>query len=132
MRGLLLQVQAKWIAVLVLGVALSAALPIEAEPIDAVPDPGPSATERIAEIHRRIQAVLVYPEMARRHGLSGVSRVRFEVGGEGRARNIELAGTSGFGVLDRAARRAVVEVVDLPWVYGRLEVPVRFSLDRES
>ena len=111
-----------------LGTALSA----RAGEIDAAPDPGPPVNERIAEIHRRIQAVVVYPEMARRHGLSGVSRVRFDVGGEGRARNIEVAGTSGFGVLDRAARRAVVEVVDLPWVYGRLEVPVRFSLDRES
>ena len=132
MRGRVLQVGSTWIAALVLAVAFSAALPIEAQQLDAAPDPGPSASERIAEIHRRIQAVLVYPEMARRHGLSGVSRVRFEVGGEGRAQNIEGAGTSGHGVLDRAARRAVVEVVDLPWVYGRLEVPVRFALDRES
>ena len=119
--------------VLAFGLALTfTALPAAAGEIDAAPNQGPSARERIVEIHERIQAVVVYPDMARRQGISGVSRVRFEVGGEGRARNIEVAGTSGHGVLDRAARRAVVEVVDLPWVYGRLEVPVRFVLDREG
>ena len=116
-----------------LGMTLSlAALPSVAGEIDAAPNPGPGARERIAEIHQRIQAVLVYPDVARRQGISGVSRVRFEVGGEGRAENVKLAGTSGHGVLDRAAQQAVVEVQDLPWVYGRLEIPVRFVLDRES
>jgi hypothetical protein len=31
-------------------------------------------------------------------------------------------------VLDRAALRAVHAVDDLPYVYGRLEIPVRFEL----
>lgn len=115
------------------GVALAlAAMPAAAGEIDAAPTPGPGARERIAEIHQRIQAVLVYPAVARRQGISGVSRVRFEVGGEGRAENVKLAGTSGHGVLDRAAQQAVAKVQNLPWVYGRLEIPVRFVLDRES
>ena len=102
------------------------------DPVDAAPNPGPGAHERIEEIQRRIQSALVYPELARRHGVTGVVRLRFEVGGQGRARNIELARSSGSGTLDRAARQAVVEAADLPWVYVRLEVPVRFTLDEKS
>lgn len=132
MRGLARRVGSGWLVLPLLLLLGGAALPAVAGEIDAAPDQGPGARERIAEIHRRIQAVLVYPEIARRQGISGVSRVRFEVGGEGRARNIELADSSGHGVLDRAARQAVVEVRGLPWVYGRLEVPVRFVLDREG
>ena len=113
------------------GVALGG-LRVHGEEIDATPNPGPGAHERIVEISRRIQAVLVYPDLARRHGITGVSRVRFEVGTAGRARNIELARSSGHSALDRAARQAVVEASGLPWVFGRLEVPVRFSIGNEG
>ena len=121
----------RW-GVLVLVLAIGVGAPVEAGEIDAPPAQGPTARERVAEIHRRIQQAVVYPDLARRNGITGVSRVRFEVGHKGRAQNIELADSSGFGLLDRAARAAVVEALDLPWVYGRLEVPVRFSLERES
>jgi TonB family protein len=113
------------------GVALGG-LRVHGEEIDLAPNPGPGAHERIVEISRRIQAVLVYPDLARRHGITGVSRVRFEVGSAGRARNIELAHSSGHSALDRAARQAVVEASELPWVFGRLEVPVRFSIGNEG
>lgn len=122
----------KILATSLLVCALGAALPVQAGEIDAPPMAGPSARERIAEIHRLIQAAVVYPDLARRRGITGVSRVRFEVGFEGRARNIEVARSSGHGLLDRAARQAVVDALGLPWVYGRLEVPVRFTLERES
>ena len=115
-----------------LALVIGAAAPVHAGDVDAPPPQGPTARERVAEIHRRIQQVVIYPDLARRNGITGVSRVRFEVGREGRARNIELADSSGFGLLDRAARAAVMQVQGLPWVYGRLEVPVRFSLERES
>ncbi len=118
--------------VAVLLFAMVAVSPVHAGDVDAPPPQGPTARERVAEIHRRIQQVVVYPDRARRNGITGVSRVRFEVGREGRARNVELADSSGFGLLDRAARAAVMQVRGLPWVYGRLEVPVRFSLERES
>ena len=115
-----------------LALVMGVAAPVHAGDVDAPPPQGPTARERVAEIHRRIQQVVIYPDLARRNGITGVSRVRFEVGREGRARNIELADSSGFGLLDRAARAAVMQVQGLPWVYGRLEVPVRFSLERES
>jgi protein TonB len=72
--------------------------------------------------------VLVYPPLARRRGTQGTTRLAFEIGADGRARGVAVAQSSGFALLDRAALRAVHEADQLPYVYGRLEVPVRFEL----
>ncbi len=47
---------------------------------------------------------------------------------DGTARDVVVHRSSGKPSLDRAATRAVAAAVPLPWVYGRLEVPVRFEL----
>jgi TonB family protein len=107
---------------------LAAAETEEVRFVDAVP-PRPSAAERLGEIRRRIQAALEYPPLARRQGLEGVAWVRFEIGHDGAARKVRLFRTSGRPSLDRAATRAVLAAAPLPWVYGRLEVPVRFALE---
>ena len=96
---------------------------------DAVPV-GPTVEERLAEIRRRIQAAVVYPRQARARGLEGVAKVGFHIDrSSGLAREIQLVGSSGYTSLDRAAEKSVVRAGALPWVYGRLEVPVRFSLE---
>ena len=96
--------------------------------VDAVPL-GPSVVERLAEIRRRIQAALVYPPLARLQHVEGTALVRFEIGRDGAAREVGVFRTSGKPSLDRAATRAVAAAEPLPWVYGRLEVPVRFALE---
>jgi protein TonB len=101
---------------------------VEVGVVDAIPR-GPSVAERLEEIRRRIQAATVYPPIARRLGLTGVARVRFEIGRDGLATKIEASQSSGHWALDRAAERSVRSAGQLPWVYGRLEVPVRFELD---
>ena len=106
---------------------LAAATP-EARFVDAAPR-GPSASERLTEIRRRIQAAVVYPALARHHRLEGITLVRFEIGRDGTPHQIEVNRSSGAPTLDRAASKAVRRAAPLPWVYGRLEVPVRFSLD---
>lgn len=96
---------------------------------DALPPQGPTVEERLAEIQRRIQAAVEYPRVARSRGLEGVATVGFVIDrGSGRARQIRLVHSSGHPSLDRAARSSVVRAGTLPWVYGRLEVPVRFDL----
>ena len=95
--------------------------------VDALPA-APSVAERLARIRERIQAALVYPPSARWRELSGVTHVRFEIDAAGRAREIETAGSSGHWLLDRAALRAVRDAAPLPYVWGRLEVPVHFDL----
>jgi protein TonB len=100
---------------------------VAVEAVDAVPR-GPSVAERLAEIRRRIQEALVYPPSARQRGLTGVSQLEFVIGVEGLAEDITLVGSSGHGILDRAARQSVEAAGLLPRVYGRLSVPVRFDL----
>lgn len=128
-----------WRAGLALGLLLLAASAGRAEQVasaatagvrrvdDAVPL-GPNAEARLAEIRRRIQAALVYPPLAHLQHLEGEALVRFVIDAQGTARQVRVHRSSGRPSLDRAARRAVTAAAPLPWVYGRLEVPVRFSL----
>jgi TonB family protein len=96
--------------------------------VDAVPL-GPSVAARLAEIRRRIEAALVYPPLARLQRVEGEVLVRFEIGHDGAPREVRVFRASGKPSLDRAATRAVAAAAPLPWVYGRLEVPVRFELE---
>jgi protein TonB len=96
--------------------------------VDAVA-PAPSVNERLAEIRRRIQAAVVYPNAARVRRLEGVATVGFQIDpASGLAQEIHVVGSSGHPSLDRAAERSVVRAGELPWVYGNLQVPVRFRL----
>jgi protein TonB len=107
---------------------IAAADTAEVRFVDAAPR-GPGVEARLAEIRRRIQAGLVYPPLARRQRIEGVTLVRFAIETDGAPRDVEVHRSSGVPSLDRAARRAVAGARPLPWVYGRLEVPVRFELE---
>ena len=98
--------------------------------VDGVPA-GPSVAERLEEIRARLQAALVYPPLARRRGLEGTSRIQFVIGPDGRARDVSTSASSGYPVLDRAAERCAADAGELPRLLGRLEVPIRFSLEEE-
>jgi len=96
-------------------------------------DAGPQrvhARERLTEIQRRIQAALRYPPLARERELEGTAVLRFDIDAEGTPRDVVLHASSGLASLDRAATAAVGAAAPLPWVYGRLEVPVLFLLER--
>ena len=97
---------------------------------DATPS-GPSLEDRLAVIRDRIQRSLVYPPLARLHDSTGETTVRFEIGRDGRARDVRVVRSSGERALDVAAERAVVRAGVLPRVYGPLEVPVHFELRTE-
>lgn len=127
----------RWLCALLLGVA-TASGPAAADPptvaasppgfVDAIPQ-GPSLASRLDDIRRRVQAALVYPPIARERGEAGQVVVGFEVGPDHRARHIRTAVSSGRPTLDRAAERAVAAAAPLPYVYGRVQVPVRFELE---
>jgi len=95
---------------------------------DATP-PGPSVDERLEEIRRRIQEAVAYPPIARRLALEATTWLGFEIDRRGVAHAVEVSRSSGHAVLDDAARRTLDRAGPLPWVYGRVEVPVRFELD---
>jgi protein TonB len=91
----------------------------------------PSVQERVAWIRERLAAVLVYPKTAQKRGLEGVSRIQFVIGPDGHAREVRTVESSGHVVLDRAAEQSAIDAGELPRVLGRLDVPVRFSLEEE-
>jgi len=120
------------IRALLCALALGAGAPAGADPpapphMDALP-PAPSVEERLVEIQRRIQRAVVYPPMAREQGLEGIALLQFEIRHDGEPAAVEVAHSSGYSILDRAAERSVHRAAPLPWVYGRIEVPVRFAL----
>jgi TonB family protein len=96
---------------------------------DALP-PGPSLAERLEEIRSRVQEAVVYPPEARSRGITGVTRIRFEIAADGRAEKIRTVATSGSALLDDAAEQGAADAEALPRVYGRVEVPIRFELVR--
>lgn len=116
------------VAVAVLTVAATAQAAADE---DAVPR-GPTLDARLAVIQQRVQAALVYPPLARMRRTEGIATMGFAIGADGRARQVEVARSSGFPLLDRAAERAVRAAEPLPYVYGRLEIPVRFELETRS
>jgi protein TonB len=77
-----------------------------------------------------------YPEIARRNGWEGRVLVRVEVSADGRPLSTSIAKSSGYGVLDQSALRAVKSwrfqprtVAGIPTA-GSVEVPVNFALNR--
>ncbi len=101
---------------------------IEAPRFEDLAPAGPSLAERLGEIRRRVQAALVYPELARARGVEGEARVGFEIDADGAPRNVAVVTSSGSRSLDRAAKRALLDAGALPYVSGRVIVPVHFGL----
>jgi TonB family protein len=97
--------------------------------VDAPPPAGPSVADRLAAIQARVESMLVYPALAQRRGIEGETAVEFSIDARGHARDVATRQSSGSPALDRAAERAVREAAPLPFVYGRLVIPVRFALD---
>ena len=77
-----------------------------------------------------------YPTMSRRQHEEGRVMLRVRVGADGRAESVEIATSSGFDRLDRAAQEAVRRWRFVPArrgpdaVAAYVNVPIAFSLDR--
>jgi TonB family protein len=116
------------VAAAVSGPRAAPGAPPEPPSVDAMPL-APSPQERIDEIRRRVQAAVAYPPRARELGLEGTTRIQFEIGADGLAREVATVESSGHVLLDRAAERGALEAGRLPPLYGRIRIPVRFELN---
>ena len=76
---------------------------------DALP-PAPSLADRLEEIRRRVQEAVVYPPRARSNGITGVTRIRFQIADDAVAAEIYTVETSGSTLLDRAAEHQRVAI----------------------
>jgi len=78
----------------------------------------------------------IYPETARRAGWEGRVTVRVEVSADGLPMSVALEKSSGYGVLDQAALRAVKgwrfqpRTIGGVTMAGTVDVPVNFTLSR--
>ena len=106
--------------------------PVEVDPLRLVDAAslGPTVAERLAVIRGLIEQALVYPPAARMQRIEGEALVRFDIDHDGTPQRVAVHRSSGVPTLDRAAQHAVAGAAPLPWVYGRLEVPVRFALEQ--
>ncbi|MCS6912390.1 MAG: energy transducer TonB [Myxococcales bacterium] len=86
--------------------------------------PGPDLRARILQ---QIAAHRHYPELARRRGIEGTVALRFRVGADGRAQDLEVI-HSAHPWLDEAARQAVIRAAPLPPVDGPQIVTIEFHL----
>ena len=109
------------------GAGAAPGAPPEPGPVDALPL-APSPHERLDEIRRRVQAAVSYPPRARKLGLEGTTRIQFVIGADGLAREVATVESSGHALLDRAAERGAIDAGQLPPLYGRIRIPVRFEL----
>ena len=124
--------------------SLANAIPVPAGPLTHLPgvagagrsidasNAGPSIAERFATIRQRVHEVLVYPPIARARGVAGKSQIEFAINSEGRPVDIRTLQSSGSPILDRAAARAIRDAAPLPWLYGRIIVPVHFELRNDG
>jgi len=92
----------------------------------------------LGELQNRLSRYLSYPVLARRRGWQGEVMVRFNINERGQLKNIRLARSSGYSLLDHSAMTAIAKLdhIELPHSMGRLQamelqLPVRYEL-RES
>ncbi|MCP5059940.1 MAG: energy transducer TonB [bacterium] len=97
--------------------------------IDAMPE-APTVMARIAEIRQRVQEAVVYPPVARRRGVEGTTLIEFLIDAQGRASEISTVESSGSKALDAAAELGAQEAAPLPYVFGRLRIPVVFEINQ--
>lgn len=92
-------------------------------------------TNESAKPNYKLNPKPVYPQMARRRGYEGMVLLRVLVLEDGKVGKIELAGPSGYSVLDESALDAVKDWVFIPGRRGGkdisswVEVPIQYRLD---
>jgi protein TonB len=89
---------------------------------------GVISAEQWAAIESQIERAKNYPRMARERGIQGVVRVRFKLKPTGDVDRVEIAGSSGYDVLDAASIKTVYRASPMPYVNGWLEVPMTYVL----
>jgi TonB family protein len=85
---------------------------------------------KMKAIRAAIEKVKSYPPLARERGMEGTVTAEFTISTEGYPKNIRIVRSSGYEILDAAARRTLLRASPFPPVQGRLEVPITFKLER--
>ncbi len=83
-------------------------------------------------IRAAIERAKIYPVLARRGKLQGTVFTEFSINEKGQPENVRVVKSSGFSVLDSAARDTIFRAAPFPVVKGTMEVPIRFTLRQQD
>ncbi|MBI4271351.1 MAG: energy transducer TonB [Candidatus Rokubacteria bacterium] len=99
----------------------------------AAPTPAPTESGAayggyLAEVRRRIQEALRYPQAARRRGLSGTVQIEILIEPDGAIGGVTLAASSSHRLLDEAALDTVRRLAPTPFPADLIRRPLRVKL----
>lgn len=80
-------------------------------------------------IRAAIERAKAYPVFARERRQEGIVVAEFLINGKGQPEGIKIVRSSGFDLLDSAARNTIIRAAPFPVIKGNIEVPIRFILD---
>ncbi len=102
---------------------LPQSLPIDREASDT-PDANLGALRGLftGKVRQRIANAKYYPRIARRRGMEGRPIIAFTLDRQGRLTKVDLAQTSGYQLLDRAALKAVHQAAPYPEIPAPLKM----------
>ncbi len=85
----------------------------------------------VGAIRNAIERAKTYPALARKRNQEGTVVMEFSINAKGVPENIRVTKSSGFSLLDTAAKETVIRAAPLPAVQGSIEVPITFILKKE-
>ena len=86
----------------------------------------------VSAIRDAIERAKSYPPLAKRRNQEGTVVAEFSINAKGLPENVRVTRSSGFGLLDSAARETIVKAAPFPVVDGSIEVPITFILKKEN
>ena len=63
--------------------------------------------------------------------MEGTVTAEFSINGRGRPEEVRITSSSGFAILDSAAKETIIRAAPFPVVQGKIEIPISYRLRRE-
>lgn len=82
----------------------------------------------VNQIWASIEKAKIYPELARKRKQEGTVVTEFYISSKGMPENIKIMRSSGYSILDSAARDTIARAAPFPVVKITVEVPITFNL----
>lgn len=79
-------------------------------------------------IRKAIEKALIYPLLAKKRGIEGTVLTEFTISSSGYPENIRIVRSSGYGILDAAARDTVLKASPFAAARGTIEIPITFRI----
>lgn len=88
-------------------------------------------TDVIRAIRAAIERAKSYPLLAKKRGLEGTVVTGFRINSKGLPEGITITKSSGYSLLDNAAKETIIKAAPLPSMTGNIEIPITFRLTRD-